>query len=88
MSQIHVLCNNESLITNNIFYGNLLNSPCHPIPSATYLDHFLGENTDALNIDCPIAYDIILSYKNKMNTSSVTFIKNQRIPLLELLINV
>ena len=59
MSRMHVLCNNESLMTNNMFYSDLLNSPRHPISLATYLDNFLGENTDTLNINCPIAYNVI-----------------------------
>ena len=65
MSRMHVLCDNESLMTNDIFYGDLLQSPCHPTPSATYLDNFLGENTDTLNIDFPIAYDVISSHQKQ-----------------------
>ena len=65
MSRMHVLCNNESLMTNNMFYSDLLNSPRHPISLATYLDNFLGENTDTLNIDYLIAYDVISSYQKQ-----------------------
>ena len=64
MSIIYALCDNESLMTNDMFYEDLLQeTPCNPIPSATFLDNFLGENMDTLDIDFPLAYDVISSHQ-------------------------
>ena len=57
MSRMHVLCDDESLMTNDVFYEELLRDTCHPIPPTTFLDNFLAENVDASDIAFHIAYD-------------------------------
>ena len=63
MSRMHVLCDEESLMTITMSYEELLQDPRHPIPSTTLLDDFLGESVDALYIDFPIAYDVMSSHQ-------------------------
>ena len=63
MSRMHTLCDNESLMTNDMFYEDLLQeTPYNHILSATFLD-FLGENMDALDTDFPLVYDVISSHQ-------------------------
>jgi len=47
-----------------MFYSELHNADVTDVtPNTTFLDNFLGENTDIFNYDCPLEYKVISNHQ-------------------------
>ncbi|MFO0089965.1 MAG: Ty3/Gypsy family RNase HI domain-containing protein, partial [bacterium] len=69
MSRMKTMCDEDSCYTHDMFYSDLHDADVNDItPNISFLDNFLGENTNIFNYDCPLEYKVISNHQQHDTT--------------------